>query len=235
MASQALANRAKRAERSAGTGRAAFRPLRIDPVSVLARRELRSSSPPALQISLEVAWEPRLQPIAVKQRMADLKVLDSSGGSLAAEDPRAEKEAFPRLGQLAVKLNVSFAMPRTDQRNRFTDRLFTCDALASPRSSASRSRQRQAGKRIAAATVSCSTSPKTRRLPGRPSCGSALTPRAMPWNRTASVPANRGLPGRLARSSDPADTMETTLRTKNEISARYVFALPDFPRDMTFV
>ena len=82
------------------TGRAAIQgPMRIEPVSVTAKRELRSSSPPALQVSLEVAWEPRLQPIAVKQRMADLKILDSSGGSVAAEDPQAEKEAFPRAGQ----------------------------------------------------------------------------------------------------------------------------------------
>ena len=85
--------------------------MRIEPVSVLAKRELRSSSPPALQVSLEVAWEPRLQPIAVKQRMADLKILDSSGGSLAAEDPQAEKEAFPRLGSSAVEMDIALAMP----------------------------------------------------------------------------------------------------------------------------
>src|SRR5271157_6656003 len=51
------------------TGRATIQgPMRIEPVSVLAKRELRSSSTPALQVSLEVAWEPRLKPIAIKQR-----------------------------------------------------------------------------------------------------------------------------------------------------------------------
>ena len=94
------------------TGRAAIQgPMRIEPVSVLAKRELRSSSPPALQVSLEVAWEPRLQPIAIKQRMADLKILDSSGGSVAVEDPQAEKEAFPRLGSSAVEMDIALAMP----------------------------------------------------------------------------------------------------------------------------
>ena len=82
------------------TGRAAVQgPLRIEPVSVMAKRELRSSSPPALQVSLEVAWEPRLQPISVKQRMADLKVLDSSGGSLAADNPAGGKRGLPPAGQ----------------------------------------------------------------------------------------------------------------------------------------
>jgi hypothetical protein len=94
------------------TGRAAIQgPMRIEPVRVLAKRELRSSAPPALQVSLEVAWEPRLQPIVVKQRIADLKIVDSSGAGVATDDPQAEKEAFPGAGGSAVEMDISLAVP----------------------------------------------------------------------------------------------------------------------------
>ena len=82
------------------TGRATIQgPMRIEPITVLAKRELRSSSPPALQVSLEVAWEPRLQPIAIKQRMADLKILDSSGGSRGRRRSPGGKGGIPPVGQ----------------------------------------------------------------------------------------------------------------------------------------
>jgi len=220
------------------TGRATLQgPMRIEPVSVLAKRELRSSSPPALQVSLEVAWEPRLQPIAIKQRMADLTVLDSSGGSVAAEDPQAEKEAFPRLGSSAVELDIALAMPAQPLKEiaslkgslramllgkvetfRFTDLL-----------------KGKQEKRIAAATVTLDEVRKNGdswevfvRL-RFDDAGDALES-----HRISTLPTVAYLEDASGKRIEP-DSTESTRRTKNEIGVGYVFALPDFPKNLAFV
>jgi len=86
-------------------------PLRIEPTRVNALRDLRSTTASVLMVSLEVAWEPRLQPIAVKQRMADVKAADSTGAAVVVDDPQAEKEALPRPGSSALEMDVALAMP----------------------------------------------------------------------------------------------------------------------------
>ena len=220
------------------TGRAAIvGPLRIEPVSVTAKRELRSSSPPALQVAMEVAWEPRLQPIAVKERMADITVLDSSGGSLAADDPQAEKEAFPRLGTSAVEIDVSLAMPARPIREIASlagslrvmllgkVETFRFGDLLKPKQE----------KRIAAATV---TLDEVRRNGDSwevfvrlrfDDAGDALeSHRNWALQNEAFL---KDAEGKLI----PPDSMETTLRTKNEIGVGYVFALPELPKNAEFV
>ena len=94
-------------------GRAAIvGPLRIEAVRVTALRDLRASIPSSLQVSLEVAWEPRLQPISVKQRMADVNAVDSTGAALAVDNPESEPEApLPRQGSSALEMVVPLAMP----------------------------------------------------------------------------------------------------------------------------
>ena len=207
--------------------------MRIEPVSVLAKRELRSSSPPALQVSLEVAWEPRLQPIAVKQRMADLKVLDSSGGSLAAEDPQAEKEAFPRLGSSAVEMDIALAMParplkeiaslKGSLRAMMLGKVetFKFDNLLKGKQE----------KRIAAATVTLDEVRKngdTWEVFVRLRFDDAGD--ALESHRNWALQNEAYLEDAKGKPIQP-DSMETTLRTKNEIGVGYVFAMPELPKN----
>ncbi len=220
------------------TGRAAIQgPMRIEPVSVLAKRELRSSSPPALQVSLEVAWEPRLQPIAVKQRMADLKVLDSSGGSLAAEDPQAEKEAFPRLGSSAVEMDIALAMPAQPLKE-IASLTGSLRAMMLGKVETFRFVDLLKGKqekRIAAATVALDEVRKNGdswevfvRL-RFDDAGDALES-----HRNWVLQNEAYLEDADGKPIQP-DSMETTLRTKNEIGVGYVFALPELPKNLAFV
>ena len=58
-------------------------PFRIEPVTVTATRELRDTGEQSMQIKLEVSWEPRLKPISLLQRLADIKALDENGKRLA--------------------------------------------------------------------------------------------------------------------------------------------------------
>ncbi len=220
------------------TGRAAIQgPMRIEPASVTAKRELRSSSPPALQISLEVAWEPRLQPIAVKQRMADLKVLDSSGGSVAAEDPQAEKDAFPRRGNSAVEMDVALAMPAQPLKE-IASLAGSLRVILLGKAETFRFVDLLKGKqerRIAAATVTLDEVRKNGdfwevfvRLRFDDAGDALESYQSWPMQNEAYLEDAKG------KAIQP-DTMESTLRTKNEIGVGYVFALPDLPKSLTFV
>ena len=86
-------------------------PFRIEPVRVTARRELRSSASPSLTISLEVAWEPRLRLIGLKQQMSDIKAADEKGGPLQTEDPDATREALPARDAMATEMDLSLVFP----------------------------------------------------------------------------------------------------------------------------
>jgi hypothetical protein len=220
------------------TGRTTIRgPMRIEPVSVLARRELRSSSPPALQISLEVAWEPRLQPIAVKQRMADLKVRDSSGGSVAAEDPQAEKEAFPRLGSSALEMDIALAMPARPLKE-ISSLKGSLRAMVLGKVETFKFENLLKGKqekRIASATVALDEVRKNGdtwevfvRL-HYDDAGDALES-----HRNWALQNEAHLEDAHGKKIEP-DSMETTLRSKNEIGVGYVFAMPDLPKNLAFV
>jgi hypothetical protein len=212
-------------------------PLRIEPVSVIAKRDLRISTPPSLQVVLEVAWEPRLLPISVKQRMGDIKAVDSSGGSLAADDPEAEKEVLPRLGSSAAEMDVSFIMPPRPIREIASFRgSLRAMLLGKPETfrfaNLLEARQPQ---RIAAATV---TLDEVRKSGDSwevfiklryDNAGDALeSHRNWPLQNEAYLEDAQG------KKFQP-ETIATTLRTKNEIGFGCTFALRDFPKNCSFV
>jgi len=93
------------------SGRAAYcGPFRIEPVSVVARRDLRDPLGNSLQLTLEVAWEPRLRPIALKQRLADVTATDQQGRSLEVLDPAAELEA-PTVNAPQLEVGIPLKLP----------------------------------------------------------------------------------------------------------------------------
>jgi hypothetical protein len=212
-------------------------PMRIEPVTVLAKRELRSSSPPSLQVSLEVAWEPRLQPIAIKQPMANLKVTDRNGGSLVADDPQAEKEAFPRVGSSAVEMDIALAMP-ANPLQEIASLTGSMRAMLLGKVETFRFADLLKGKqekRIAAATVKIDEVRKNGdsweiyvRLRFDDAGDALESHRNWALQNEAYLDDASGKP-------IPPDSMETTLRTKNEIGIGYVFAMPELPKNATFV
>jgi len=220
------------------TGLAAIQgPMRIEPVLVVAKRELRSSSPSALQVSLEVEWEPRLQPIAIKQRMADLKIKDSSGGSVAIDNPEAEKEAFPRLGSSAVEMDIVMAMP-TQPPKEIASLKGSFRVLMLGKVETFRFVDLLKGKqekRIASATVSLDEVRKNGdswevfvRLRFDDANDALESHRNWVLQNDAFLEDANGKPIQ-------PDSMETTRRTKNEIGVGYVFAMADLPKNLAFV
>ena len=99
-------------EEGARTKRAIYSgPFRFEPVSILAERDLRNPASRSLKLEVEVAWEPRLRPITLVQRLADLKALDDTGQPLPIPSGGAELEAPVPSGPIAQKLIVPLAPP----------------------------------------------------------------------------------------------------------------------------
>src|SRR2546423_13395174 len=70
--------------------RAAYRgPFRLDITDVQAERSLRQPKQTSLKLQLEIAWEPRLKPIAISQPAADLQATTDVGGKLTVAQPEA--------------------------------------------------------------------------------------------------------------------------------------------------
>jgi hypothetical protein len=89
-------------------------PFRIEILEVSAQRNLRKSDRNSLKLQMEVAWEPRLRPIAVSQAAAELDAKDDAGKELKAAQPDAEQDAEIAVGTQATELVLPLALPSRD-------------------------------------------------------------------------------------------------------------------------
>jgi hypothetical protein len=96
--------------RDGGSSPAYSGPFRIEPVRIIARRELREPDGQSLRLTLSISWEPRLKPISLKQKMTDLKVVDENGNPLAVDQNRAELEV-PAGEATSVELGLPLKLP----------------------------------------------------------------------------------------------------------------------------
>ena len=85
--------------------------FRFEPVEFSARRDLRDPAGASLGLQLEIAWEPRLVPLALKQPLADVEATDDQGNALAVSSNEGELEAPLDRGAVAVELQIPFALP----------------------------------------------------------------------------------------------------------------------------
>jgi len=98
--------------RTPRVGRASYSgPFRFEPTAILAQRDLREPDNTSLRLKMEIAWEPRLSPISLKQKMAQLKAVDDGGKPLAVEDAAAELEASAGRGAAAVEMILPWKLP----------------------------------------------------------------------------------------------------------------------------
>ena len=95
-----------RAERASYSG-----PFRIEPTQIVAQRDLRNPANQALNVWLEIAWEPRVRPISIRQKMADVSALGDAGRPLAAANGQSVLEPAVRPGTAAVQLALPLELP----------------------------------------------------------------------------------------------------------------------------
>ncbi len=104
-------------KQTARFGRACYSgPFRFEATGIVARRDLLEQNGRSLIVTVEAAWEPRLRPIILLQRMADVTAVDRRGRPLPVADPQAQLETSLSGAASAVKLNLAFVPPSDDIR-----------------------------------------------------------------------------------------------------------------------
>ncbi len=90
-------------------------PLRIELLGLQAHRDFRSGAG-SLKLDIEAAWEPRLAPISLTQRMSEVEGIDDRGRRLAADSTAAELEVPVSRGPIATRFTLPLALPPRDAR-----------------------------------------------------------------------------------------------------------------------
>ncbi|NQT17809.1 MAG: hypothetical protein HQ582_33955 [Planctomycetes bacterium] len=99
---------------SPGGGTCYSGPFRFQPVTIRAQRDLRDPTSGSLRLTLEVSWEPRLAPVTILQRMADVEAFDENGESLPIDGPEAVSEVFVTPNSVAGQLDIPLELPPRD-------------------------------------------------------------------------------------------------------------------------
>ena len=86
-------------------------PFRIEAVNVVAQLGLRSIKRQSASIELEIAWEPRLRPIALSQPIESLEVVADDGSKIALASPQASLDVEVQPGTHATELNIPLVLP----------------------------------------------------------------------------------------------------------------------------
>ncbi|MEN6452595.1 MAG: hypothetical protein ABFC96_19055 [Thermoguttaceae bacterium] len=228
-----------RGQATSRTGRACYAgPFRIEPVDVIARRDLRSPAAQSLMVGVEVAWEPRLRMISLAQRMADVTATDDRGRPLAVAEPQGQIES-PMSGDApAVKLELPLKLPPRSAERIATLKgklIATIPGRTETFRFAKLAEAKNVEKRVAGVTVTLEDVRKNNdawevRVRVRfDEAGDALAShRNWIFTNPATLEGPDGKPINY-------DTFETTAQEKNELGIAYLFSV-DKPIDQfTFV
>jgi hypothetical protein len=86
-------------------------PFRLEILEVQAQRNLRQPQQKSLRLQLEIAWEPRLRPIALSQPVEDLVAMTDTGSQLSVAQPEAQLDVEVPEGTQAAEIVLSFDLP----------------------------------------------------------------------------------------------------------------------------
>jgi hypothetical protein len=213
-------------------------PFRFEPTRLDAQRDLSNPKASILRLTIEAAWEPRLKPISLAQRLADVQAIDDRSGRLKVESEEAEIEVPVEGLKSAVELALPFALPPREAKEiarvkgKITASIpgriekFRFDDLL---------KAKNVEKRLAGVTVTLEQVRRNneawevlvRARFDEP--GDALAShRGWIFRNEAYLEGPDGKP--IAY-----DTMETTLQTKNEVGVSYIFVLDKPPANLKFI
>ena len=85
-------------------------PFRIQAVNVVARRNLRTPDQQVLRVELEIAWEPRLRPIALSQPIEALEITADDGSAVEVTNTQAVLNVEVQPGSHATELTIPLVL-----------------------------------------------------------------------------------------------------------------------------
>ncbi len=86
-------------------------PFRIQATTVTARRDLRSAAQESVRVELEIAWEPRIHPIALAQSIDTLEVTTDEGSPLAVSSRQQVLNVEVQPGTHATEFTIPLELP----------------------------------------------------------------------------------------------------------------------------
>ena len=92
-------------------------PFRIEATNVVSRRGIRNFAQQGTQVELEIAWEPRLQPIAISQAVDAIKVTTDNGIEVPLDNTLATFDVEVQSGSHATELTIPLALPPRNVMN----------------------------------------------------------------------------------------------------------------------
>lgn len=86
-------------------------PFRIEPQKIELQRDLRLADGGGMTIMLEVAWEPRLSPIAITMPLDSFSLTDDKGEPIKGVGPGISPEISIANGTKATELSIPWSLP----------------------------------------------------------------------------------------------------------------------------
>ena len=90
-------------------------PFRFEATKLIAERDLRNPEQRSLKLAFEVAWEPRLSPVSIRQALDQLQAVDDQGRSLAV-DAKGARDVLLSNTATAVNLDAPLVLPPRDAK-----------------------------------------------------------------------------------------------------------------------
>lgn len=212
--------------------------FRIEAVQMTAQRDLRDAQNRSLSLNLEVAWEPRLSPIALHQSLSTLKVIDDTGNELEVEGFGVDLEAPVTHGAIAAELEIPLSPPPRSVKQIASlqgELMAVLPGRAETFRFTDLSGKEPVEYHKAGVTVTLDRVRKNNEIwEFRVRVGFAEPGQALESHRDWMFHNEAYLETPDGQSRQP-DGLETTLQTDHEFGVAYLFDLPDGPADHTLV
>ncbi len=92
-------------------------PFRVEPMFLQSTRNINSEVPGQLQVSLQVTWEPRLEPVFMQIPMSSVEAFVSEGTVLQATSPQGAPEIPLNYGGCTTQIDLQVQRPDRSEKD----------------------------------------------------------------------------------------------------------------------
>lgn len=85
-------------------------PLRLEATEITLQRDLRSASEGKMRVGLHVAWEPRLRPITLVQKLDHVMAVDDQDHPIPVESEEGEIPVLVQPGSSEIEIELPFTL-----------------------------------------------------------------------------------------------------------------------------